>query len=91
MSENSNKIRTGNIILTESKEKKSETEKRYQINDLNRIGYKVVNSIGINEKNENQKESFLYKNLEVHQHLVIFDENEKKERIEDDSIECNII
>ena len=49
-------------------------------------GYNIVRSCGVNEKNENYKESIVYKNYEMHEHLVVFDNPKKRDYIEEDEI-----
>ena len=54
--------------------------------------YNLVSKVKKDNNNNLFKESFLYKNLEVHQHSVIFNDNEKKEKEnEDDDIAGCII
>jgi len=56
--------------------------------------YNLVSKIKVDNNNNLFKESFLYKNLEVHQHLVIFNDNENSEKEyknEDDDIPGCII
>ena len=54
--------------------------------------YNLVSKIRKDKNNNEFKELYLYKNLEVHQHLVLFNENNKKEENnDDDDIRCVII
>ena len=85
---NINKSISEKITTNDLKNEKINSEKKN--NYLK--GYNVIRTTGVNEKNENYKESYVYKNYEMHEHLVIFDDNDakKKDYIEDDEIVgCN--
>ena len=85
---NINKSISEKITINDLKNEKINSEKKN--NYLK--GYNVIRTTGVNEKNENYKESYVYKNYEMHEHLVIFDDNDakKKDYIEDDEIVgCN--
>ena len=54
--------------------------------------YNLVSKIKIDKNNNQFKDIYLYKNLEVHQHCVIYHEdNEKEENDDEDDIGCVII
>ena len=53
--------------------------------------YNLVSKIRKDKNNNEFKDIYLYKNLEVHQHLVIFNEDNKKEEKEDDSEDIGCI
>lgn len=46
--------------------------------------YNLVHKVKFDNNNNLIKESFLYKNLEIHQHLVIFNNNENNEKENED-------
>ena len=79
-------------ITISNLENKNNTDINNKINDRKKNkpkrGYNKIESNGVNEKNENYKELFVYKNFEMHQHLVEFDNknNNKKDVIEEDEI-----
>ena len=53
--------------------------------------YNLVSKVRKDKNNNEFKDIYLYKNLEVHQHLVIFNEDNKKEEKEDDSEDIGCI
>lgn len=70
--------------------KKEEEEHDTIFNDK----YNLVSKVKIDKNNNQFKDIYLYKNLEVHQHLVIFHEDKEKEDNDDDDeddIGCVII
>ena len=76
-------------ILNKKKEKKEDNKPDTIFNDK----YNLVSKIRKDKNNNEFKELYLYKNLEVHQHLVIFNDDNKKEESndDDDDIKCIII
>ena len=70
--------------------KKEEEEHDTIFNDK----YNLVSKVKIDKNNNQFKDIYLYKNLEVHQHLVIFHEDKEKEENDDDDVDdigCVII
>lgn len=73
----------------QNKKKEKEKEEHDTIfNDK----YNLVSKVKIDKNNNQFKDIYLYKNLEVHQHCVIYHEDNEKEDDEDeDDIGCVII
>ena len=64
-------------------------DKEYASNNNNEKNYSFIN-IGTDENNNKFKELYLYKNLEMHQHLVIYNEDkEEKQKGNEDEIDNN--
>ena len=88
---NNDNINDKKMKYNESEYKKKEKEKKHDtiFNDK----YNLVSKIKKDKNNNQFKEMYLYKNLEVHQHLVIFHddkENEENNENEEDDIGCII-
>ena len=80
----------GNQNKKKEKEKEKEKEEHDTIfNDK----YNLVSKVKIDKNNNQFKDIYLYKNLEVHQHCVIYHEDNEKEEDDDDEddIGCVII
>ena len=76
-------------VFNKKKEKKEDNKPDTIFNDK----YNLVSKIRKDKNNNEFKELYLYKNLEVHQHLVIFKEDNKKDenKDDDDDARCVII
>ena len=78
----------------QNKKKEKENEKEKEEHDtIFNDKYNLVSKVKIDKNNNQFKDIYLYKNLEVHQHCVIYhDDNEKEEDdVDEDDIGCVII
>ena len=72
---------------------KLEKEKKNKNNNIFNDKYNLVTQIGKDKNNNEFRELYLYENREIHQHLVIFNEEEEsqeKKYDEEDDIRCII-
>lgn len=70
-----------NIISNDINDNKQNNNNKYDtiFNDK----YNLVNKVKVDNNNNHFQESFLYKNLELYQHSVIFNEDKEKEKIDE--------
>ena len=82
------KISNNKINNYDDNKKIKEEEKKHDtiFNDK----FNVVSKIKTDKNNKQYKELYLYKNLEVYQHLVLFNEDKEKEEKEEEDFGCMI-